>query len=91
MKKIISLGDRIANVEQHSSKNTTKKLIKKLKKLEKQISDCCDTHFKWFSEVISTLAVILSIVSLTVQIYVINKNRKQNSENTRVYFQVRQD
>ena len=92
VKKIISLGDRIANVEQYISKNTTQKLIKKLKKLEKQISDCCDTHFKWFSEVISTLAVILSTVSLTVQIYVINKTRKQEREaNTRVYFQVRQD
>ena len=90
--KIISLGDRIANVEQYISKNATQKLIKKLKKLEKRISDCCDTHFKWFSEIISTLAVILSTVSLTVQIYIkIRTNRRNSENNTRVYFQVRKD
>ena len=92
VKKIISLGVRIANVEQYSSKNTTKKLIKKLKKLEKRISDCCDTHFKWFSEVISIIAAIFSTVSLTVQIYVTIRNNKRKSEtHPRVYFQVRQD
>ena len=92
VKKIISLGDRIANVEQYISKNTTQKLIKKLKKLEKRISDCCDTHFKWFSEVISIIAAIFSTVSLTVQIYITIRNNRRNSEtNTRVYFQVRQD
>lgn len=92
VRKINSIVDRIAHVEQYISKNTTQKLIKNLKKLEKRIDDCCNTHFKWFSEVISTLAVILSIASLTVQVYVINKNRKENSEtNTRVYFQVRRN
>jgi hypothetical protein len=65
-------------------------LRKRVEKLETKILTCCNKTLEWLSEITASIAVILSLISISLQIYLtLCKKRAQSELNTRVFFQVR--